>query len=63
MTRVGSSSTPTTPSSSTYLDSLIIRNERFYKIHENPNNIFRLGDIWFHVDLPLLKGCSNFFKP
>jgi hypothetical protein len=62
MTRDGSSSTPTTPSSSTYLNGLIIRNERSRKIHENLNSILRLGDIWLLVDPPLLGGCAKFFK-
>jgi hypothetical protein len=45
-----------------YLNGLIIRNERSRKIHENPNGIPRLGNIWLHVDPPLLGGCAKFFK-
>ncbi len=62
MTKVGSSSTPITPSSSMYLDGLIIINERSHKIHENLNNIPRLRDIWLPIDPPLLRGCAKFFK-
>ncbi len=63
MTKDGSSSTPTTPSSSMYLNGLIIGNERSHKIHENPNNIPRLGDIWLLINPPLFGGCAKFFQP
>jgi hypothetical protein len=62
MIRVGSSSTPITPSFSMYLDGLIIINERSHKIHGNLNNIHRLGNIWLLVDPSLLKGCEKKFK-
>jgi hypothetical protein len=62
MTTVGSSSTPTTPISFTNLNVLIIINERSHKTHENPNSIPRPGNIWLHVDSPLLEGCAKLFQ-
>ncbi len=62
MIGVGSSSTLATLSSSTYLDGLLIKNDRCCKIHEKPNNISRLGDIQLLVYPPLLGGCVKFFQ-
>jgi hypothetical protein len=50
MIKVGSSSITISLGFSMYLNGLIIINERFHKIHENFNNIPRLGDIWLHVN-------------
>jgi hypothetical protein len=32
------------------------------QIHENPNNIPRLKNIWLPANPPLLGGCAKFFK-
>jgi hypothetical protein len=63
MIRVGSSSTQVAPSSSTSLDGLINQNEKFQKLHENFNNIPKLGDLWILIDPLPLGSYAKFFKP
>jgi hypothetical protein len=62
MIKVGSSSTQVAPSFFTSLNGLINQSEKFGKLHENLNNIPRLGDIWILIN-PLPLGTSiKFFK-
>jgi hypothetical protein len=63
MTRVGSSSTQVTPSFFTSLDGLINQSEFFWNLHENLDNIPRLGDIWILIDPLPLGSSAKFFKP
>jgi hypothetical protein len=54
MIGVGFSSAQIAPSYFMSLSGPISWNEKFKKLHENPNHIPRLGDILIHVDaLPL----------
>jgi hypothetical protein len=50
MTGAGSSLTQVTLGFSMYLDGPIIKNERSHRLHENLNNIIKLGDIWLPLD-------------
>jgi hypothetical protein len=63
MTETGSSSTQATLGSSTNLNGHIVRSERSCRLHEETNNIPRLGDIWLCVNSPFLQGGARFFKP
>ncbi len=62
MIKVGSSSTQVTPSFSTSLTSLTNQSEKFGKLHENLNNIPRLGDNWILINPLPLGSFVKFFK-
>jgi hypothetical protein len=57
------SSTQVAPNFSTFLDGLINQSEKFQKLHDNLNNIHRLGNIWIPIDPLPLGSSTKFFKP